>query len=252
MRFRTLVAPVLGVALALGTASAASAHVKGAPTAPTVNFFASPLPAVGTTLSNSTDTPSISLKDGWTMSSSHGIASAYVDFYNGSSSKQVWSYSGGADTVTGKYQWSQQIGNFTELDGSATDELGNTGSNSTYISPGLSDSGGASYGPGWQTSKCNCYTDGQILYSTKAGATATYQFSGSRLVSFVSDTGPSRGKVALSINGGAFKDVKLSGGSSTVNRVIVWNSGYLNDNDSYTLTVKVVSGRVDVEGFITN
>ena len=90
------------------------------------------------------------------------------------------------------------------------------------------------------------------LYSAKAGATATYQFSGSRLVSFVSDTGPSRGEVALSINGGAFKDVKLSGGSSTVNRVVVWNSGFLNDNDSYTLTVKVVSGRVDVEGFITN
>ena len=71
-------------------------------------------------------------------------------------------------------------------------------------------------------------------------------------MSFVSDTGPSRGEVALSINGGAFKDVKLSGGSSTVNRVVVWNSGFLNDNDSYTLTVKVVSGRVDVEGFITN
>ena len=57
--------------------------------------------------------------------------------------------------------------------------------------------------------------------------------------------------MALKVNGQTVKDVNLSGGSK-VNRVIVWNSGYLNVNNSYTLTVKVVSGRVDVEGFITN
>lgn len=70
-------------------------------------------------------------------------------------------------------------------------------------------------------------------------------------MSFVSDTGPTRGEVALSINGHT-KDVNLGVGSVKVNRVIVWNSGYLDTRKSYTLTVTVVSGRVDVEAFITN
>jgi hypothetical protein len=239
---------MLGLALAAGGASAVSAHVKDAPT---VNFFASPLPTVGTTLSNSTNTPSIHLKDGWRMSSPNGIASAYVDFRSGGSTSQIWSYSGGADSVAGRYQWSQQIGTYSDLEGSATDKLGNTGTNYAYISPTLSDSGAASYSSGWKTSTCKCYTNDQILYSTKAGATATYHVSYSRLVSFVSDMGPSQGVVALKVNGQTVKDVKLTA-ASKVNRVIVWNSGYLNANDSYNLTVKVISGRVDVEGFITN
>ena len=131
-------------------------------------------------------------------------------------------------------------------------QLGNTGSNSTFIDPALSDSGAASYSPGWKTSNCKCYTDGQILYSTKAGATATFHVSYSRLVSFVSDTGPGPGRGGAEAQWPDGQGREPVWGSSTVNRVIVWNSGYLNPSDSYTLTVTVVSGRVDVEGFITN
>ena len=32
--------------------------------------------------------------------------------------------------------------------------------------------------------------------------------------------------------------------------VVVWNSGFLNPNGTNTLTVKVVSGRVEVDGFL--
>jgi hypothetical protein len=77
--------------------------------------------------------PRVQLKDGWTVSSANGIASANVDFTDSSgATTQVWGYPrpgqpGGADKVTGKYQWSQQANSDeTGLDGSATDELGNT------------------------------------------------------------------------------------------------------------------------------
>ena len=46
----------------------------------------------------------------------------------------------------------------------------------------------------------------------------------------------------MTINGHT-KDVNLGVGSKKVNRVIVWNSGYLNTSMSYMVTVKVVSSR---------
>lgn len=249
---------VFGVALALGAASSASAQ-----TSLTITFFKSALPVVGTQLSDATLTPFISLKDGWTMSSPYGISGAEV-FYCPASAcdcsdepsqgtcPMIWG-SEGVDTVTGKYQWSQQVGgDNVNLLGFAVDHHGNTLSNSTNISPSLSDSGSATYSPGWRASFCKCYTSGQILYSSTPGATATFQVNSpdDSLVSFVSDTGPTRGKAALTINGHT-TDVNLKAGTTNGNRVIVWNSGYLKyPGNTYIVTVKVISGRVDVEGFI--
>jgi hypothetical protein len=256
--FRRFAVPVFGVALALGGASSASAQTN-----PTFTFFKTALPVVGTQLSDSTLAPFISLKDGWTISSPYGISGAQV-FYCPASAcdcsvqpsqgtcPAIWS-GDGADTVTGKYQWSQQVGgDNVNLLGFAVDHRLDTWSNSTNISPSLSDSGSAAYSPGWRASFCRCYTSGQILYSSTPGATATFQVSSpdDSLVSFVSDTGPTRGKAALTINGHT-TDVNLKAGTTNGNRMIVWNSGYLKfPGNTYTLTVKVISGRVDVEGFI--
>jgi hypothetical protein len=166
----------------------------------------------------------------------------------------IWSDGGGADTLTGKYQWSQQIvgEDNVNLLGFAVDQHGDTASNSTNISPSLSDSGSATYSPGWRARLCKCYTSGQILYSSTPGATAAFQVNSPdhSLVSFVSDTGPTRGKATLTINGHT-TDVNLKAGTTNRNRLIVWNSGYLKyPGNTYTLTVKVISGRADVEGFI--
>ena len=56
--FRRFAVAVFGVVLALGSASAASAHVNCASSAPLVTFFPSPLPLVGTRCRYSTDKPS--------------------------------------------------------------------------------------------------------------------------------------------------------------------------------------------------
>lgn len=171
--FRRFAVTVFGVVLMLSGASVASAQ-----TAPSVTFFPSPLPLIGTQLSDSSPAPFIQLKDGWTMSSPNGIADAGVDFCG--SCDTIWQYPppgqpGGADKVSGKYQWSQQAtqgtSSFVKLEGAADDELGNHGQNSTAIFPELTDSMSATiYSPGWQTSSCKCYTDGLIRYSTKPGA----------------------------------------------------------------------------------
>ena len=203
--FRRFAVAVFGVVLALGSASAASAHVKVRVVAPLVNFWPSPVPLIGQSLSMATTGAPYwlaRLKDGWTMTSANGIASAYVQY----SDTTIWGYPpagqpGGAHKVTGKYQWTQRVGHGDDLFGSATDQQGNTGTNAAFIFPGLSNSSSASYSGGWQTSACKCYINGQILYSTKPGAMATFQVSESTLVSFVSDTGPGRGVVALAVNG---------------------------------------------------
>lgn len=252
---RRYILAALVALLALVPASAS------AQTGPVITFFKSPLPIVGSQLSDSTLKPQVRLKDGWTVTSPNGIANAFVDYSPNTTGvpSQIWSYPpsgqpGGADKVTGKFQWSQEA-NFTQrssvLLGRGTDEQGNTGPfYSIAMDTWLFNSNSASYSAGWQTSTCKCYTSGQILYSTKAGATASFQVSNSRLASFVSDTGPDRGVAALTINGHT-TDVSLGVGSRKVNRIIVWNSGYLKSANTYTLTVRVISGRVDVEGFIT-
>jgi len=87
------------------------------------------------------------------------------------------------------------------------------------------------------------------MKSTKVGASASYGFYG-RMVSLVSDKATSRGSVSLYIDGRFQKTVSLATSGVAVNRVIVWNSPYLKDG-SHILTLKVASGRVDVDAFIT-
>lgn len=266
--FRRFAMAVSGVVLAFSGASAASAQ-----TGPVITFFGAPFPVVGAQ-SGRTDYSAVPLSDGWTVSSPNGIANADVQICDEFCYQTLWTYPpggkpGGADTVHGRAQWNQPIQNTSGndsavLEGTATDELGNSSTNSTNtIYPRLRRSSNASYGPGWRTARSPSYIggwvngkpSGQIHYSAKPGATATFQVSGSSSyparVSFISDTGPAMGVVALSINGHT-KDVSLRTGTANVSRVIVWNSGLLNLDEAYTLSVRVISGRVDVEGFITN
>ena len=260
--FRRFTVAVFGVILALVPASAS------AQTSPiTLKFFYSPLPVIGTQLSDSSFNPQVTLRDGWTVTSPNGIANASVEQCQGQADppcNTVWNYTGGGDKASGKYQWTQQAGPETDIDGTATDTLGNTASNSggTDIYAGVSGYSAASFSKGWHYSTCKCYTGGHILYSTTPGATATFVICGGQgdcqthdwtpMAAFVSDTGPGRGQVALSVTGLATHVVNLGVGSKKVNRVIVWDTPFLHPVfHAWKMTIKVISGRVDVNGFLT-
>jgi hypothetical protein len=87
------------------------------------------------------------------------------------------------------------------------------------------------------------------MKSSTVGATANLSFSG-QMVTLVSDKAPGRGSASLYIDGKFLKTVSLTTSGATVNRAIVWNSPYLSSNASHILTVKVSSGRVDIDAFI--
>jgi hypothetical protein len=218
---------------------------------PAINYFKTAVPIVGGVLSNSSSQPSFAVKDGWTLYDPNGVCSAYTDFYDGGTTRRIWNFAGSSSTktVSGRYQWNATVNRFQELDTYATNCLGDSSSGYTYISPDLAQQGVATYSAGWSSAACLCWSGGSAMKSSTVGATANYGFYG-RMVSFVSDKATSRGSVSLYIDGRFQKTVSLTTSGASVNRVIVWNSPYLT-NGNHILTVKVASGRVDVDAFIT-
>jgi hypothetical protein len=151
--------------------------------------------------------------------------------------------------VNGQSQWNARVGSYYSFSTYGTDCLGNQSSGYASVSPSMEQQGAANYGAGWSSGACTCWSGGSVMKSSTVGATADYHFYG-QMVSLVSDKATSRGSVSLYIDGKFQKTVSLRTASGTVNRVIVWNSPYLT-NATHVLTMKVASGRVDVDGFIT-
>lgn len=193
----------------------------------------------------------MAIKYGWTIYDPDGVCSASVKLYVPNSGwRTVWSFKGSATTtrVSGKYRWNAQIATYQELSATATDCLGNTGSDYGYADASLYQEGSASYSAGWASGTCSCWSGGTAFKSSTAGAKAHFSFSG-RLVTLISDKGSSRGKAALYIDGVYKKTITLTS-STSVNRLLAWNSPYLSSG-THVLTVKVVSGRIDIDAFVT-
>lgn len=241
----------IGIAAAAmaGTLAAALSPANAA-SGPAISYFTTAVPVVGTVLSNSSSQPSFAIKDGWTVYDPNGVCSARTDFYDGGTTT-IWSFRGNSSTnkATHKYQWNATVDGYQELDTYATNCLGDNSSGYTTIDPSMDQQGAATYGAGWSTAACSCWSGGSAMKSTKVGSSASYGFYG-RMVSLVSDKATSRGSVSLYIDGRFQKTVSLTTSGATVNRVIVWNSAYLK-SASHILTLKVASGRVDVDAFIT-
>jgi hypothetical protein len=232
-------------------AGPASADTNG----PAVKYFKSPIPTVGSILSDSSGSPSVQMKDGWAVNDGDGICSAYTQLYNGSTGSwsTVWNAPSTGRSVTSlinnTWTGSVKVGTYSYLETYASDCLGNTSDQWAYIEPSLAQEGAASYGAGWATASGAIWSGGGVMTSSRIGATATYTFNSSSMVSLVSDYASNRGKVSLSVDGQPAQTVSLN--HATKNRVIVWKSPYLNQSGTHLLTVKVVSGRVDIDGFLT-
>jgi hypothetical protein len=241
----------LGIAVGAMTV-ALGVGINPANAASAIHTFTTAVPVIGSSLSNSSNQASFPIKDGWSIYDPAGVCSGRTNFYSSDSRAwtTVWTYSGSRSTttVTGKYQWTARLGAWYELDPYATNCLGNTSSGYGSVSPSLQQEGAATYSAGWSTGSCQCWSGGAVMESSRVGASANFSFYG-QMATLVSDKASSRGSASLYIDGKFQKTVSLSN-SSPLNRVIVWNSPYLSSGASHILTVKVASGRVDVDAFI--
>lgn len=249
---KRVLALCIAAAAGLVCATPASADTVG----PAVKYFKAPIPLIGGVLSDSSGTPSFSIKNGWSVNDGDGICAASTTLYRSYpdyTTSTVWSAPTTGKSVTSlsaNHTWTTKVGRYEYLNTSATDCLGNSRSSAySSVASSLAQETAASYGAGWTTAACSCFSGGAVMQSSKVGATANFSFSDSALVSLVSNRATSRGTVSLSVDGGAPVNVSLGG--ATLNRRIVWNSKYLNASGSHLLTVKVVSGRVDIDGFLT-
>jgi GH25 family lysozyme M1 (1,4-beta-N-acetylmuramidase) len=103
----------------------------------------------------------------------------------------------------------------------------------------------------WHTATSSSASGGSLRYSTSAGASVTYRFTGSS-VAWVSPTGPTRGKAKVYVDGTYAVTVDLSSSTSRA-RVVAFarNFGF---NGTHTLKIVVVGTagrpRVAVDAFL--
>jgi hypothetical protein len=64
------------------------------------------------------------------------------------------------------------------------------------------------YSRGWHNARHGGYVGGAVRYSTKAGATATVSFTGTR-ITWYGPVGPTRGKARILVDGVAVRTVDL-------------------------------------------
>lgn len=101
----------------------------------------------------------------------------------------------------------------------------------------------------WGTSYCKCWTNGNVLSSDSVGARARYEmYPGSQSFSLLSNRAPNRGVAKVYVDGTFKRRVDLSG--TKQNRVVVYHQRW-NDFSDHVVDIEVVSGRVDIDGFVS-
>ncbi len=106
------------------------------------------------------------------------------------------------------------------------------------------------YGRTWSTSTSTSYSGGSTRYSTVAGASATYTFTG-RSIAYVASRSTTRGKVKIYVDGTYLTTVDLYG-SPTGHRVLIWQKTW---STAASRTIKLVAvgttgrPRIDLDAF---
>jgi len=114
-------------------------------------------------------------------------------------------------------------------------------------------SGSITWAGGWKLNTATGYIGGSDKSASKAGATATFTFSG-KAVSFVTTTGPLRGAVNLTVDGTSLGSVDLYSAKAH-KRQVVWSHTFptnVNTIHTLTLTAAGTAGRprIDVDAFL--
>ena len=89
----------------------------------------------------------------------------------------------------------------------------------------------------WKSASYVRYAGRAVKYATAAGATATFSFSGTRVI-WYGPTGPTRGQARISIDGAYVRTVNLDARSFTARRVVFSESW--PTSGKHTLVIEVV------------
>lgn len=104
----------------------------------------------------------------------------------------------------------------------------------------------------WTSVTSTSYLGGSDRYSTKAGARATYTFTG-RAIGIVSTRGPGRGKAEVWVDGVKRSTIDLYA-AGTHYRQLVWEAHWVNSG-THTVQLRVLGTpgrpRVDLDAFVT-
>jgi len=104
----------------------------------------------------------------------------------------------------------------------------------------------------WHTSSAGSYSGGSTLYSTSAGASASFKTTGVRSIGFVTSKGPSRGKLKVYIDG-VLKATINTYSSTTRYRQLLYQITFSSPG-THTIKIVVVGTaghpRVDVDAFL--
>jgi hypothetical protein len=107
------------------------------------------------------------------------------------------------------------------------------------------------YGGTWTTSTSSIWWGETAKWSSKAGSTVSYTFTG-KSISWVGLKAANRGKVKVYVNGVLTATVDLYA-ATTQKQMLVWTASYATAA-SRTVTIKVLGTagrpRVDIDGFI--
>jgi hypothetical protein len=136
----------------------------------------------------------------------------------------------------------------------AEDRAGNVGSwaaGPTFrLSSAQQSSTKVHYSGTWRSASAASHWGGSDRYSVRAGAKATFTFTG-RAFAWVASTGPSRGSAKVYVNGVHVKTLSLSASKGTSRRVVFAQSWSTSAKRTVVVRVVGTSGhpRVDIDGF---
>jgi hypothetical protein len=103
------------------------------------------------------------------------------------------------------------------------------------------------YSSGWTSQSSSSFSGGSTKYSSKAGATATFKMSG-RSFAWVSYRASNRGKAKVYVDGVLKGTITLKA-TVTAARYLPYAISFSTPG-THTIKIVVVSGRVDVDGFV--
>ncbi len=130
-----------------------------------------------------------------------------------------------------------------------TDCKGRSSTASTNIAVARMQETAATFSPGWSTQRCSCWSNGSVRRSAGAGQTAkfTATFNG---VAVLTNTGPGRGRADVFIDGRYARTLDTAAATAT-NRVVGFQT-HFDTNVARTVEIRVTSGTVEIDGFLTS
>ena len=104
---------------------------------------------------------------------------------------------------------------------------------------------------GWKTAACRCWSGGGVVASTRIGATATLQFTGSS-VALIGVKGAGRGRADIYVDGRRVSQVNALDTGAGANRVVVANRRFPTYGTHVLKVVTTTTAKFEIDAVVTN